>query len=259
MTSTPQPDPGDLQPLPCITLKMELLETKSKRTVTVPAAISLYDLHQVIQNLFGFADDHLWSFTDPRTGDEYGCDVTPWEASGENGSDPHDHAVTEILRAPKATAQYWYDFGDDWFVRVTRLADPEAGPPACLSASGPNAIDDIGGPRALNRFIARLRKLEEEGAGDLDDDDDPDGQSFWGIDTQEKRRAFLAGPSAEELSAWIASQTDFWRASIAADEAAAARRALFKNVGRNDPCPCGSGKKYKKCCLGKYDKSGYPV
>jgi yecA family protein len=22
------------------------------------------------------------------------------------------------------------------------------------------------------------------------------------------------------------------------------------NVGRNDPCPCGSGKKYKKCCLG---------
>lgn len=20
------------------------------------------------------------------------------------------------------------------------------------------------------------------------------------------------------------------------------------NVGRNDPCPCGSGKKYKKCC-----------
>src|SRR3954452_16556099 len=22
-------------------------------------------------------------------------------------------------------------------------------------------------------------------------------------------------------------------------------------VGRNDPCPCGSGKKYKKCCLVK--------
>lgn len=20
-------------------------------------------------------------------------------------------------------------------------------------------------------------------------------------------------------------------------------------VGRNDPCPCGSGKKFKKCCL----------
>ena len=24
---------------------------------------------------------------------------------------------------------------------------------------------------------------------------------------------------------------------------------LMRQVGRNDPCPCGSGKKYKKCCL----------
>lgn len=23
------------------------------------------------------------------------------------------------------------------------------------------------------------------------------------------------------------------------------------SVGRNDPCPCGSGKKYKKCCISK--------
>ncbi|NLM24527.1 MAG: preprotein translocase subunit SecA [Firmicutes bacterium] len=26
-------------------------------------------------------------------------------------------------------------------------------------------------------------------------------------------------------------------------------RRVEKRVGRNDPCPCGSGKKYKKCCL----------
>ncbi|MBW1673342.1 MAG: SEC-C domain-containing protein [Deltaproteobacteria bacterium] len=25
----------------------------------------------------------------------------------------------------------------------------------------------------------------------------------------------------------------------------------MKKIGRNDPCPCGSGKKYKNCCLGK--------
>jgi uncharacterized protein YecA (UPF0149 family) len=24
---------------------------------------------------------------------------------------------------------------------------------------------------------------------------------------------------------------------------------IQKNIGRNDTCPCGSGKKYKKCCL----------
>ncbi len=27
--------------------------------------------------------------------------------------------------------------------------------------------------------------------------------------------------------------------------------AVTHAVGRNDPCPCGSGRKYKKCCLGK--------
>lgn len=26
---------------------------------------------------------------------------------------------------------------------------------------------------------------------------------------------------------------------------------LLGKAGRNDPCPCGSGKKYKKCCMGK--------
>lgn len=28
------------------------------------------------------------------------------------------------------------------------------------------------------------------------------------------------------------------------------RRAPLQSVGRNDPCPCGSGRKYKKCCGG---------
>jgi len=28
-------------------------------------------------------------------------------------------------------------------------------------------------------------------------------------------------------------------------------RNPWRHVGRNDPCPCGSGKKFKKCCLAK--------
>lgn len=29
----------------------------------------------------------------------------------------------------------------------------------------------------------------------------------------------------------------------------------YEKIGRNEPCPCGSGKKYKNCCLasGKYE------
>ncbi|MFQ5947154.1 MAG: SEC-C metal-binding domain-containing protein [Anaerolineae bacterium] len=28
-----------------------------------------------------------------------------------------------------------------------------------------------------------------------------------------------------------------------------------RTTGRNDPCRCGSGRKYKKCCLGKLARS----
>ncbi|MCJ2053607.1 DUF1186 domain-containing protein [Methylobacterium sp. J-070] len=37
----------------------------------------------------------------------------------------------------------------------------------------------------------------------------------------------------------------------AAEGAGEPQRNPFKDVGRNDPCPCGSGKKFKKCCLGR--------
>jgi hypothetical protein len=35
------------------------------------------------------------------------------------------------------------------------------------------------------------------------------------------------------------------------------RYFMGREIGRNDPCPCGSGKKYKKCCLGKDDDPAY--
>lgn len=32
---------------------------------------------------------------------------------------------------------------------------------------------------------------------------------------------------------------------------------MQKKVGRNDPCPCGSGKKYKKCCEERLEKKKF--
>lgn len=29
---------------------------------------------------------------------------------------------------------------------------------------------------------------------------------------------------------------------------------MTKKIGRNDPCPCGSGKKYKNCCFNKTEQ-----
>ncbi len=63
-----------------------------------------------------------------------------------------------------------------------------------------------------------------------------------------------------ELSSWYGFSTaakQDWEWQCAAPEevrlpfteALIAYSDSFKGVGRNDPCPCGSSKKFKKCCL----------
>jgi len=31
-------------------------------------------------------------------------------------------------------------------------------------------------------------------------------------------------------------------------------RLDYSKIGRNDPCPCGSGAKFKNCCIDKVEK-----
>ena len=66
----------------------------------------------------------------------------------------------------------------------------------------------------------------------------------------------LFGDTVEELSTWSAfnpkDESDSDRSSLGRDEQWSPSVPAvnpFKGVGRNDPCPCGSGKKFKKCCL----------
>ena len=39
-----------------------------------------------------------------------------------------------------------------------------------------------------------------------------------------------------------------WVSSDGTERPKPVRKTTKQKVGRNDPCPCGSGKKYKKCC-----------
>ena len=68
-----------------------------------------------------------------------------------------------------------------------------------------------------------------------------------------------AGSAYSQISTQHADATNVGFASAAADHEAAMRkqgeagaaqtiRRAQPKVGRNDPCPCGSGKKYKQCC-----------
>jgi len=49
--------------------------------------------------------------------------------------------------------------------------------------------------------------------------------------------------------------TRAYRPGVAGQRAAPTRSSASPKVGRNDPCPCGSGRKYKNCCMRK-DRAG---
>jgi Protein of unknown function (DUF1186)/SEC-C motif len=66
----------------------------------------------------------------------------------------------------------------------------------------------------------------------------------------------LFGDTIDELSGWYAFSDDYLAKKqewIEEDERefgmAEPYRNPFRGVGRNDPCPCGSGRKFKNCCL----------
>lgn len=50
----------------------------------------------------------------------------------------------------------------------------------------------------------------------------------------------------ERLSDYVTELHEYWRSSDA--PLAGAEDVTKAKAGRNDPCPCGSGKKFKKCC-----------
>jgi uncharacterized protein len=55
----------------------------------------------------------------------------------------------------------------------------------------------------------------------------------------------LTAEAPDLIPEWVEALS-FWRLAqnpIAPPSA----NATIKNIGRNDPCPCGSGRKFKKC------------
>ncbi len=72
----------------------------------------------------------------------------------------------------------------------------------------------------------------------------------------------LFGEVIEELSTWYGFSAAYLQERERKQELKRLRQELdpdpfyvepasnpFRHVGRNDPCPCGSGKKFKRCCL----------
>jgi len=66
--------------------------------------------------------------------------------------------------------------------------------------------------------------------------------------SKEFRRGFI-DDAIDEMSWWASFDEDTPARSPRFPMTAPHRIVKREKIGRNEPCPCGSGKKYKKCCL----------
>jgi uncharacterized protein len=75
----------------------------------------------------------------------------------------------------------------------------------------------------------------------------PDGEPGLEYLCEGYKRFFtLCRPFVEQVAA-------LWQSQRTA-QARPTQVGIPANVGRNALCPCGSGKKYKQCCMGKVDR-----
>lgn len=108
-----------------------------------------------------------------------------------------------------------------------------------------DAMDDLRDGVGLNSFAQRNPLTEYRiSSGEMFDD------MIDKIRTDTVRMVLFAKPAEELRRKEVAKQKSAELAAVGGEKAKprpVVRRAS-ERVGRNDPCPCGSGKKYKQCC-----------
>jgi hypothetical protein len=151
----PAADSGD----EIATLRIELVYTDPAiwREVEAPTSITLLDLHDIVQSVMSWEDDHLWEFTigKQRVGlpmdDDWGC---------EPCIDVGKVRLSEVLKPRKTTIGYLYDFGDSWEHRITvtkvRAGEPGVAYPRYVAGEYNAPPEDCGG---ISGFYNTLEAL----------------------------------------------------------------------------------------------------
>jgi uncharacterized protein len=148
-------------------------------------------------------------------------------------------------------------FIEEFHLRVEADADPY------LLADWAEAVAVLGlkhlHPEARQAIMRDTSALPSYSIDEFEEDqlataEDPTGQ--WFLDGQPRPTAI---DTVEEVSSWYGYSEEYRRKldqELAEEENSPTlwnepdiAFNPYRDVGRNDPCPCGSGKKYKKCCL----------
>ncbi len=140
-------------------LRCDLVDLPGWRTIRVPASITLYELHLVLQRIFDWDDYHLHRFTIAGRG--YTSD--PEADWGGADADDLDVRLDELLR-PGSVFDYLYDFGDNWQIRITvgDMLEPDPVRPRfdLLAGAGDAPPEDCGGTGGYHNLVSILADPE---------------------------------------------------------------------------------------------------
>ena len=128
--------------------------------------------------------------------------------------------ATDQDRAFGASDHGWYG----WESAIALLGLRDLAPRVEAARRDGRLLEDLSDPEAFAELMAAAEAAP----------DDPARFDELGL--------FAFGSAAGELETVLALSED-------ESEPGEPLRNPLRDVGRNDPCPCGSGKKFKKCCL----------
>ncbi len=160
---------GSIAPLPRkaykLSMRLKDVEPRCSRMVYVPADHSFLDLHVIIQELFGWTDQHLYDFSfKDRNGKRRYIREKPLD-DGPFG-DPFDEVDEPLLAGEtsldaifgeRRTVTYSYDYGDGWEIVVEKREESDnydSPDPRFYNGQGSAPPEDVGGPGGFERFLA---------------------------------------------------------------------------------------------------------
>ena len=117
-----------------------------------------------------------------------------------------------------------------------QMLEPQAATDPTIAGFAVSALIDLGAVEAIDAIRDAFRRdtVDISIAGDVED-----------VEVEFGLRAGRATPAPKYMVLPTGGFPWLDAASVQQNTQASPQ----SKVGRNDPCPCGSGKKYKKCCL----------
>ena len=191
------------------------------RRILVRSDSSIAELHHILQVAFGWSNLHLHQFI--IRGKRYGISKI---GGVYFSTDAHTVRLSDFHFRVNERFRYQYDFGDLWEhqLRVERKLPVDAARTHPVLVGG-------NGRRRLRIVVARTISL-------------PSRIALMSFASIHLYRLFLKRHRASMRR----SRDIDANAPEAFQDLAPEPVRTTQKPGRNDSCPCGSGKKYKKCC-----------